>query len=354
MTKKKILLVPGDGIGHEVMREAKKLLHAVVKRYDLELACDEADWGADKWLREGIGLPEDALSTLPNDYDAILFGALGDPRIPDMAHGREILLGLRFGLDLYINLRPVKLWHPRFHTLRDAAASIDMVIFRENTEDLYRGFGTATHQGTHDEIAIDESRHSYQGVARIIDAAFRYAHDHQRKRVTLVDKANAIQFGGKLWTRVFDEIKARYSHIAADHLYVDVAAMYFVQNPARFDVIVTSNLFGDILSDLGAGLVGGLGLAASANINPHTIALFEPVHGSAPDIAGQDFANPFAMFLSVALMFKHFSWHEPAHKIEHAIVHALEQGAFTKELGGNLSCSEAGSFVAGWVAEYNG
>ncbi len=343
----RILLIPGDGIGQEVMREAKKLLNTVSKRFGLELWFDEADWGAEKWLKEGIGLPKDALSTLPQNYDAILFGALGDPRIPDMAHGREILLGLRFGLDLYINVRPIKLVHPRLSVLRTyPPANIDFVIFRENTEDLYRGHGHADHQGTSDEIAVDESRHSYHGVHRIIDAAFKFAAERGRRRVTLVDKANAVQFGGKLWTRVFHEVKARYSEIAADHLYVDVAAMHMVQNPVRFDVIVTSNLFGDILSDLGAGLVGGLGLAASANINPGRIALFEPVHGSAPDIAFKDSANPYAMFLTVALMLEHLGATSAAHAIEAVVANAIDDGKTTKELGGNLRCSEAGDVIA--------
>jgi 3-isopropylmalate dehydrogenase len=342
---KKILLIPGDGIGQEVMREAKKLLLAFNKYYGLELTWDEADWGAEKWLREGIGLPQDAVTTICNNYHAILFGALGDPRIPDMAHGREILLGLRFGLDLYINLRPVKLWHPRLSVLRDPSIKIDLVIVRENTEDLYRGFGYAVKQGSRDEVTIDESRHSYQGVWRIIDAAFRYAQDERRKRVTLIDKANAIKFGGKLWTRAFNDVKSLYPSIEANHLYVDVAAMYLVQDPSRFDVIVTSNLFGDILSDLGAGLVGGLGLAASANINPKTLALFEPVHGSAPDIAFKDAANPLAMFLTIALMFKYFAWLKEARAIEKAVAWALDRGATTKDLGGTLRCSEVGSLI---------
>lgn len=343
---KRILLVPGDGIGQEVMREAEKLLTHLMKQFSLELSWNQVDWGADKWLKEGVGLPPDALTELPKTYDALLFGALGDPRIPDMAHGREILLGLRFGLDLYINQRPVKLLHPRLSALRNyPPKAIDFVIFRENTEDLYRGHGSALQQGSEEETTVDESRHSYRGVHRIIDAAFSYARKHRRSRVTLVDKSNAILFGGKLWKRVFHEVQQAYLDINADHLYVDVAAMHLVQDPARFDVIVTSNLFGDILSDLGAGLVGGLGLATSANINPGSIALFEPVHGSAPDIAFKDLANPYAMFLTTAMMFDYFGWRREAQIIESAVVSAISEGATTKELGGNLRCSEAGNYV---------
>ncbi len=344
---KRVLLIPGDGIGQEVMREAEKVLDVLVKKFELPLTMREVDWGAEKWLAEKVGLPKDALKTIPENYDAILFGALGDPRIPDMAHGREILLGLRFGLDLYVNMRPIRLLHPRLSVLRDyPPASFDFVIFRENTEDVYRGFGQSLNGGSTEEIAIDESRHTYRGVRRIIEAAFHFAQEKNRRSVTLVDKANAIKFGGVLWSRAFKEVSGNFPHIDARHLYVDVAAMQIVQNPSQFDVIVTSNLFGDILSDLGAGIAGGLGLAASANINPKTLGLFEPVHGSAPDIAFKDLANPFAMFMTVALMLKYFSWDEPALQIENAIIKAINDGATTKELGGSLSCSAAGNHIA--------
>lgn len=344
--KKKILCIPGDGIGQEVMREAQRLVKQVADRFAITLMLDEVDWGADKWLREGIGLPTDALEILPKNYDAILFGALGDPRIPDMAHGREILLGLRFGLDLYINLRTVKILHPRLHVLRHAAHdAIDMVIFRENTEDIYRGLGKAIDVGSESELTIDESLHSYNGVKRIIEAAFAYTHKQGRKKLCLVDKANAIKFGGRLWSRVFKDVAQKFPHITTEHLFVDVAAMMMVQDPARFDVIVTTNLFGDILSDLGAGLIGGLGLAASANINPHKIALFEPVHGSAPDIAFKNQANPLAMFLSVAMMFCYFDRHDIARHIEHAVVNAIDANNVTIDLGGHLTCSDASEAV---------
>lgn len=335
-------MVPGDGIGPEVMAEAKALLKAIAQRWSLEFMVDEVDWGAKRWLRERVGIPSGMLENLPNQYDAILFGALGDPRIPDMAHGREILLGLRFGLDLFINLRPVRLLHPSLTALKDCSPSqIDMVIFRENTEDIYLGLGKCEQQGSPMEVTIDESRHTYRGVERIISSAFHYAERHGRKRVTLVDKANAIKFGGSLWQRTCASVAKKYPGISCDHLFVDVAAMQMVLDPARFDVIVTSNLFGDILSDLGAGITGGLGLAASANINPGVMALFEPVHGSAPDIAGRDLANPFAMFMSVAMMMTYFGYDEVAQSIERAIVGAIEEGATTPDLNGRLSCSAA-------------
>lgn len=342
---KRLLLIPGDGIGPEVINQAKKLISALSQKFSLEFSLNEVDWGAERWLKHKEGIPDDAFATITNDYDAILFGALGDKRIPDMAHGRAILLRLRFSLDLYINLRPVKLLAPHLSVLKDKGCKdIDMVIFRENTEDLYLGLGKSLYAETPDEIAIDESKHSFRAVMRIIIAAFDYAKAHQRKRVTLVDKHNAIKFGGSLWQRCFAKVRELYD-IEADHLFVDVAAMQMIKDPGRFDVIVTSNLFGDILSDLGAGLAGGLGLAASANINPSVMALFEPIHGSAPDIAGKNVANPFACFLSVAMMMNYFGHKDVAQIIEDAITYALINGATTKDLGGRLSCSEAADIV---------
>ncbi len=341
---KNLLIIPGDGIGPEVMHFAKQLLFAIAKKYDVGFNLTEVDWGAERWLREGVGIPEGELELLPEKYDAILFGALGDPRIPDMAHGRAILLGLRTGLDLYINLRPVKLLHPAQAVLK-TSADVDMVIFRENTQDIYGAHGGSLNRGTPDEVTIDESIHTYKGVERIIEAAFSYAQKSGRKRVTLVDKSNAIKFGGSLWQRVFLAKASSYPTIKADHVFVDVAAMQMVQNPSKFDVIVTTNLFGDILSDLGAGLAGGLGLAASGNINPGSIALFEPVHGSAPDIAGKGIANPFAMFLTLGLMLDYFGLKDLKLAVDNAIRDAIDEGHCTPDLGGKLGSAEAAGYI---------
>lgn len=339
---KRLLLIPGDGIGPEILLQGKKLLSALGKMKKIEFQLDEVDWGANKWLKEGVGIPKGELPYIPERYDAILFGAIGDPRIKDMAHGREILLGLRMGLDLFINIRPIKLLTPRLTPLRDKESSqINLVIVRENTEDIYGGMGGALHLNTLREIAIDESLHTYGGVERILRAAFIYAIKYKRSKVTMVDKSNAIKFGGDLWQRLFKKISQEFPKIEADHLYVDVAAMQMVQNPGRFDVVVTTNLFGDILSDLGAGLAGGLGLMASANINPGVIALFEPVHGSAPDIAGLDIANPFAMFLSIAMMLEYFDYQDEAALIERLIINAIEEHRCTPDIGGSLSTSQA-------------
>jgi 3-isopropylmalate dehydrogenase len=349
-----LLLIPGDGIGPEVMSQGKKLLGAISRHYQLEMALTEVDWGANRWLRDGVGIPANERVHIAS-ADAILFGALGDPRIPDMAHGREILLGLRQGLDLFINLRPIRLLNDTLGVLKNRAADeIDMVIFRENTQDIYLGLGGSHRRGHKDEVAIDESLHTYAGVERIIHAAFSYAVEHGRKKVTLVDKANAIRHGGLLWQRVFHEVKSQFPGVAADHLHVDVAAMVMVQDPARLDVIVTSNLFGDILSDLGAGLTGGLGLASSANINPGVKALFEPVHGSAPDIAGQNLANPFAMFLSIGLMMQYLGHKGAADHILRAVIESIRLKKTTPDLGGGLgteevACEFLDNFVRGVV-----
>jgi 3-isopropylmalate dehydrogenase len=333
---KRILLIPGDGIGPEVMAHAESLLHALSQSRGIKFILDKVDWGAERWLKERVGIPAGELFAIPKKYDALLFGALGDPRIPDMAHGREILLKLRTGLDLFINLRPIKLLSESLSVL-NSRKNIDIIIFRENTQDLYAGAGGALNLGTDHEVAIDESIHTYEGVKRIINEAFLYAERTQRSLVTLVDKSNAIRFGGSLWQRVFKSTAQEFPHIRAEHRFVDVAAMQMVQDPGIFDVVVTSNLFGDILSDLGAGITGGLGLAASANLNPRGIALFEPVHGSAPDIAGQDKANPFAMFMTVAMMLDYFGYKQAANDIENALKNSIEQGNTTPDLGGSLS-----------------
>lgn len=349
---KRILLIPGDGIGPEVMGHAKNLMAALMQKRNIELSLHEVDWGAERWLKEGIGIPPGEFSTLLEKYDAILFGALGDPRIPDMAHGREILLGLRTGLDLYVNIRPVKLLDSSLGVLKNIPPSaIDMVIFRENTQDIYGGSGGFLHANTEHEVAVDESLHTYHGVSRIIKEAFVWAQKNKRRSVTLVDKSNAIKFGGSLWQRIFKQISQNFPEIKPEHLFVDVAAMHMVQNPGRFDVIVTSNLFGDILSDLGAGIAGGLGLAASANINPGKIALFEPVHGSAPDIAGRGVANPFAMFLCVSMMLNYLGYEHESLDISEAVARALMDKKATKDVGGNLTGAEAADNI---IAQFAG
>ncbi|MCC6996100.1 MAG: 3-isopropylmalate dehydrogenase [Deltaproteobacteria bacterium] len=350
---KKIAIVPGDGIGIEVTREAVAVLETLRKRRHLLIELVPFDWGAERWLRDRVGLPAGALDELRSDFAAVLFGAVGDPRVPDMAHGREILLGMRFQLDLFVNLRPVRLLNDRLCPLKGRTGSdVDMVILRENTEGVYADMGGIFKKDTPDEIAINEDINTRKGVERIIRAAFELARKRDgKKRVCMSDKANAMRFAHDLWQRTFREVAREYADIEASHLYVDVMAMEMVRNPARFDVVVTNNLFGDILSDLGAGLAGGLGVAASGNINPGQCSLFEPVHGSAPDIAGKGVANPMGSILSAALLLDHIGFHSEAQLVEKAVEKAVAEHMTTRDLGGTHSTEEVGKFIRGLVDE---
>src|SRR5919112_1722471 len=273
---KRIAVIPGDGIGPEVVREAVRVLELLRETHGIRLELRHFDWGADKYLSEGVSLPEGALDMLSAEFDAILSGAFGDPRVPSNRHAEDILMGMRRGLDLYINLRPVRLLDERLTPLRGrAVGDVDFVVFRENTEGAYSGAGGFLKRGTPDEIATQEEFNTRKGVERIVVAAFEYARARGRRRVTMADKSNVQRFGGDLWQRVFKEVSARYAEVEANHQYVDATAMFMVLNPAQYDVIVTNNLFGDILTDLGAALQGGLGLAASGNIHPGRVSLFE-------------------------------------------------------------------------------
>ena len=265
---KRIAVIPGDGIGPEVVREAVRVLRHLQQTKGLELELVDFDWGAEKFLRDGVTLPTGALEMLTAEFDAILAGAFGDPRVPSNKHAEDILLGMRRGLDLYINLRPVRLLNDRLTPLLNRKTTdIDFVVFRENTEGAYVAAGGFLKYGTADEIALQDEVNTRRGVERIIVAAFEYARSNGRKRVTMADKSNVQRFGGDLWQRVFKEVAAGYPEITANHQYVDAMAMYMVLDPSQYDVIVSNNLFGDILTDLGAAIQGGLGLAASGNIS---------------------------------------------------------------------------------------
>src|SRR4030081_3465861 len=302
----RIAVIPGDGIGREVTPEAAKVLRAVAAAGNRTLEVFEFDWGADRYLREGVSLPPGAVGMWRDEFDAILFGALGDPRVPTNQHAADILLGLRFNLDLYVNARPVELLHERLPHLRDRTEKdVRIMVFRENTEGLYVGVGGFFKKGTADEIAVQEDVNSRKGVERIIRYAFEYARKKGLKRVCMSDKSNAMTFAHDLWQRVFQLVRQEYPEIESRHLYIDTLAMEIVRDPRQFDVIVTCNLFGAIISDLGAQLAGGLGLAPSGNIHPGSTSLFEPVHGSAPNIAGKGIANPSGAVLASALMLDH-------------------------------------------------
>lgn len=345
----RIAVIPGDGVGKEVTREAVRVLRQAVGD-TLEMV--EWPHGADHYLSTGTTLTDDEFADLSRNYDAILLGAMGDPRVPGNEHARDILLGLRFRLDLYVNFRPVKLLHPELTPLKNKGESdVDFVIFRENTEGVYVGMGGVFKKGTPDEVAVQEDVNTRKGVERIVRAAFEHARAHGLERVTMSDKANAMEHAGGLWRRVFREVSAEYPEIQSEALYVDMLAMDLVRRPERYRVIVTGNLFGDILSDLGAQLAGGLGLSASGNIHPGRVSLFEPVHGSAPDLAGKDQANPFAAILTAALMLRHLGQPEPAERMEAAVRRAVHEGATTPDLGGALGTTAAGDAVCRYLAE---
>ena len=343
---KRIAVIPGDGIGPEVVREAVRVLKHLQDTKAVELEFVDFDWGAEKFLRDGVSLPPGALEMLTAEFDAILAGAFGDPRVPSNKHAEDILLGMRRGLDLYINLRPVRLLDERLTPLLNRkTADIDFVVFRENTEGAYCAAGGFLKQGTVDEIALQEDVSTRRGVERIILAAFEYARVNGRKRVTMADKSNVQRFGGDLWQRVFKEVAADYPEIEANHQYVDAMAMYMVLDPAQYDVIVSNNLFGDILTDLGAAIQGGLGLAASGNIHPGRVSLFEPVHGSAPPLAGKGIANPIGAILTSAMMLEYLGFQTLSNEIEDAVRGVISVNETTRDLGGQLSTEQAGMAI---------
>ena len=343
----RIAVIPGDGIGAEVTPQAMKVLKAVAAPGKRPIEFVEFDWGADKYLREGVTLPAGAVEMLRDEFDAILFGALGDPRVPSNQHAADILLGLRFKLDLYVNTRPVELLHDRLTPLRDRTEKdVRLMVFRENTEGLYVGVGGFFKKGTADEIAVQEDVNSRKGVERIIRYAFEYARQNGLKRVCMSDKSNAMTFAHDLWQRVFKEVRKEYADIDSRHLYIDTLAMEIVRDPRQFDVIVTCNLFGDIISDLGAQLAGGLGLAPSGNIHPGKTSLFEPVHGSAPNIAGKGIANPMGSVLTSAMMLEFLGWKPEATALRTAVRAALHESYVTPDLGGEKRTIEVGDWLA--------
>jgi len=335
----RIAALPGDGIGKEVIPAGIRVLRAAAELHGVSLSFEELPYGADHYLATGVTMPDAEFARLPAEFDAIYLGALGDPRIADGRHARDILLGLRFRLDLYINLRPIRLWLEELCPLKGKGLSdVNFVVFRENTEGLYVGIGGHYAKGTQEEIASQQMLCTRRGTERIIRAAFEYAVTHNRRRVCMADKANALQYVGALWRRTFADVAAEYPQIETRVEYIDALCMHLIRSPEAFDVIVTGNMFGDILTDLGAMLQGGLGVAVSGNIHPGRIALFEPVHGSAPDIAGQDRANPIAAILTGALMMDSCGEPAVARTIEQAVLGALQANQTTSDLGGSLGC----------------
>ncbi|HET7788411.1 MAG TPA: isocitrate/isopropylmalate family dehydrogenase [Myxococcales bacterium] len=349
----RIAVIPGDGIGPEVARIGVGLLESL----GLPLQFDWFDFGADRYLRDGTILPKGFMETLRRDYAAVYFGAVGDPRVPGNEHAKGILLAMRFELDLYINLRPCLLLDDRLSPLKGKGRNeLRFTVFRENTEGLYTGTGGTFKKGTADEVAQEVEINTRKGVERIVEAAFDFAEKRRLTKVCMADKANVLLHGHGLWRRVFAEAARRHPAVQAKAVYVDALAMDLVRQPEAYQVIVTNNLFGDILTDLGAALTGGLGLAASGNVHPGQVSLFEPVHGSAPDIAGQGKANPLAMALSGALMLEHLGHPREARLLEQAVEEQVREGAHTQDLvpllgGPSASTAQVGQELLGRLAK---
>jgi 3-isopropylmalate dehydrogenase len=343
----RIAVIPGDGIGKEVTAEAVNVLRRVNDVFGRAIDIETLPWGADYYLETGVTMPPNGYAMLRDGFDAIFIGALGDPRVPDNRHARDILLGIRFELDLFVNYRPVRLLHDRLCPLKDrTTADVDFVVFRENTEGLYVGIGGRFKAGTDDEVAVQQEMNTYKGVHRIIRHAFEFARASSRRKVCMADKSNAMTDGHALWQRVFKEVAPQYPDIEARHLYIDALALLLVQNPSHFDVIVTNNLFGDIITDLGAALQGGLGVAASGNLHPGRTSMFEPVHGSAPPLAGRNIANPAGAILSTALMLDYLGLNDEAAAIEAAVKDSVVTGNGTTDIGGTLGTKETGDYIA--------
>jgi 3-isopropylmalate dehydrogenase len=343
---KRIAVVPGDGIGIDVTRESMRVLRRVNEVVSAGLEFVEFDWGAEKYLREGIALPAGAFEMFRKEFHAILFGAVGDPRVPDQKHAAEILLALRFGLDLYANVRPVRLFHERLCPLKGVGVDdVNFTVVRENTEGAYVNSGGVFKKGTADEVATQVEVHTRKGVERIIEFAFQYAKRHGHTKVCMSDKSNVMGYAGDLWQRCFKEAAARHNGIQASHLYIDALCLLMVRQPKDFQVIVTNNMFGDIVTDLAAALQGGLGMAASGNINPGNVSLFEPVHGSSPPLAGKNLANPMGSILTAAMMLEHLGLSDAAKAVESAVIDCVKEGKTTQDAGGKLGTREVGDAV---------
>ena len=346
---KRIAVLPGDGIGQEVIPQAQKVLAAT----GVPVETTEFDWGASRYLAEGVTVPANGFAMLGGEFDAILVGAFGDPRVSTNIHAKDILLGMRFKMDLYANVRPVRLLDASLCPLKGIESKdVDFVVIRENTEGVYTDAGGIFKQGTEDEVAIQEDINTRKGVERVIRYAFDYCEKHtkldggRRGKVLMCDKSNAMSHAGGLWQRTFKEIGRDYPQIKSEHMYVDALCMQMVRDPRQFDVIVTNNMFGDIITDLAAGLQGGLGMAASGNIHPGKTSMFEPVHGSAPPIAGKNVANPMGAILTVAMMMNHLGFAVEAEKIESAVLEAVRQKKTTQDIGGMLGTKEVGEWIA--------
>ncbi|MGI8575009.1 MAG: 3-isopropylmalate dehydrogenase [Egibacteraceae bacterium] len=355
MSSYQLAVIGGDGVGPEVTEQAVRVLRAAASTFEFAVTLTEYDLGGRRYLRTGEVLPDTVQAELAG-HDAILLGAVGTPDVPPGVLERGLLLRLRFDFDQYVNLRPVKLLSGVTSPIAGLTPErCDLLVVRENTEGLYAGAGGVVYRGTPHEVATQESLNTRHGVERIVRDAFARAR-RRRGRLTLCHKTNVLAYAGDLWQRVVQEVSREFAEVTVDYVHVDAACLYLVTSPERFDVVVTDNLFGDIVTDLGAAIQGGLGLAASGNLNPArtTPSMFEPVHGSAPDIAGKGYANPVAAVLSVSLCLEHLGEHEAARAVEQAAAAVLpelsamagpDMGYSTDELGGRIADRVAGAIV---------
>ena len=349
----KIAVIPGDGTGPEVIREGVKVLNAASERFGFRLEYTWFDYGGERYLKTGEVLPEGAIEEL-RGFNAIYLGAIGHPDVRPGILEKGILLRLRFDLDQYVNLRPVVLYPGVDTPLKDKGPEdIDFVVVRENTEGLYAGAGGVLKKGTPDEVAIQESINTRQGVERCIRFAFEYARRrNKRKKVTLCGKTNVLTFAFDLWERAFYEVAEEYPDIETDYAHVDATCMWMVKNPDWFDVIVTDNLFGDIITDLGAMIQGGMGIAAGGNINPKGVSMFEPIGGSAPKYTGKNVINPLAAICAAQMMLDHLGESEAASAIEGAVKEVVSKHLKSMSAGKmGYSTSEVGDLVARYVGE---
>jgi len=349
----KIAVIRGDGIANEVMPEAEETLLAAAEAVSFPVEFTHFDWGSERYLRDGKGMPEDACDIIRERFDAVFQGAIGDPRVPGSIVQEQVIMGIRNGLDAYANVRPCRLYHEDLTPLKGyRKGDIDHVIFRENTEGLYANVGGLFKQGTPDEVALQGEVHTYKGVERVIRAAFSFAERHGRRKVTVADKAGGLRFSGSIWRRIWNEVREDFPNVETNAMHIDAVAMELIRHPVDFDIIVTENMFGDILSDITSALVGGVGLAPSANLNMEGVSMFEPVHGTAPDIYGKGIANPVASILTASLLLAHLDCREGAASIRRAVEEAIEAGERTQDIGGMLSTRACGEAIRMHLSGY--
>ncbi len=348
----KIAVLPGDGIGPEVVNEGLKVIRKVAEKVGFDYETVFYDFGGERYLEKGGDpLPDSALTEF-KEMDAIYLGAVGHPDVKPGILEHGILLKIRFSLDLYINLRPIKLYPGVWTPIKDKGPEdIDFIVVRENTEDLYVGMGGFFKKGTPEEVAIQQSVNTRKGVERCIRFAYDLAMKRKRKKLTLCDKANVLTYAHDLWRRVFNEVGEEYPDVEKDFAFVDATTMWMVKNPEWFDVIVTCNMFGDIITDLGAMIQGGMGVAASGNINPNSVSMFEPIHGSAPKYKGTNMANPIAAICAGGMMLDHLGEKKSAELIDNAVSKALASGKIKDLSAGKMgmTTSEVGDFIASLI-----